>query len=126
MDNRMARLQPFVGAWRLESSLGAVRATSVFEWALGGAFLLQRTEVDLPEAPDSLSVITADGDSYRQHYFDSRGVVRLYAMTFDGHMWTLLRETADVSPLDFAQRYAGTFSDDGARISGRWETKHPG
>jgi len=24
------------------------------------------------------------GDGYTQHYFDSRGIARLYAMTFDG------------------------------------------
>jgi hypothetical protein len=128
MDDAVARLQPFVGEWRVETSLGDVPARAVFEWALDGAFLVQRTEIDLPEAPDSLSVITADPSTggYRQHYFDSRGVVRLYAMTFDGRTWTLTREAADFSPLHFAQRYTGTFSDDGARIDGRWEIKHPG
>src|SRR4051794_5971332 len=36
--------------------------------------------------PDGLWVIAAesDGDRYNGHYFDSRGIVRLYAMTFDG------------------------------------------
>jgi len=131
MNEAMQRLQPFVGEWRLETSLGpprAVRATSVFEWALGGAFLLERSEVDLPEAPDSLSVVApaARGDGYTQHYFDSRGVVRLYAMNFDGRTWTLTRETPDFTQLDFAQRYIGEFSDDGSRITGRWEIKHAG
>ena len=59
-----------------------------------------------------------------QHYFDSRGVARVYEMTFDGRVWTLLRETPDFSPLDFAQRFEGVFSEDGERIEGRWEIKH--
>jgi hypothetical protein len=127
--DRMALLEPFVGEWRLETSLappGAVRARSVFEWELGGRFLVERSEVDVAEAPDGLSVVAATPEGYLQHYFDSRGVVRLYAMTFDGRTWTLRREEADFTPLEFAQRYTGEFSDDGATIRGRWEIRHPG
>src|SRR5687768_16242987 len=99
-DERMALLRPLLGEWRLETSLAApdgVRARTVFEEGPGGRFLVQRWEVDLPEAPDGLSVITEDTGSggYLQHYFDSRGVVRLYAMTFDGRTWTLTRDRAD-------------------------------
>jgi len=47
-------------------------------------------------------------------------------MTFDGRLWTLRREEADFSPLEFAQRYTGEFADDGGTIRGRWEIKHPG
>ena len=130
-DDRMELLRPFLGEWRLETSLGppgAVRATARFEWALGGRFLVEHSAVDLPEAPDGLSVIAPDpqGDGYVQHYFDSRGVVRLYRMTFDGRTWTLIRDEPDFSPLEFAQRYTGTLSEDGATITGRWEIRHPG
>jgi hypothetical protein len=120
----MKQLQPFVGTWHVTTSLGDVRAMTTFEWALGGTFLLQRSEIDLPEAPDTLAVIAADGDAFTQHYFDSRGVVRIYAMTFDGATWTLTREQADFSELKFAQRYVGELS--GNRIDGRWEIKEPG
>ena len=130
-DDRMTVLRPLLGEWRIETSLGppdAVRARARFEEALGGRVLLMRSEVDLPEAPDGLCVIAADpgGEGFVQHYFDSRGVVRVYRMTFDGRVWTLLREKADFTPLDFSQRYTGTLSDDGATITGRWEIKHPG
>ena len=104
---------------RRTSSLGDVRAVTTFEWTLGGAFLLQKSEIDLPEAPDALCVIAPDGEHFTQHYFDSRGVVRIYAMTFDGATWTLERDDPD-----FAQRYVGEFS--GNRIEGRWEIKQPG
>ena len=36
-----------------------------------------------------------------QHYFDSRGVVCLYAMTFVGGVWTLTRESPDFTPPGF-------------------------
>jgi hypothetical protein len=52
--------------------------------------------------------------------------VRLYEMTFDGREWTLLRRTPDFSPLDFAQRFTGTFSEDRDTIAGRWETSPDG
>jgi hypothetical protein len=65
-------------------------------------------------------------DAYGQHYFDSRGIARLYAMSFDGREWTLERHAPDFSPLDFRQRWLGTFSADGDRIGGRWETSQDG
>jgi hypothetical protein len=125
------RLRPLIGAWRLETSLAApagLRARATFEWALGGAFLLQRTEIDVPDAPDSLAVIAVDPATggYTQHYFDSRGVVRVYAMTFDGVVWTLLRQSPDFSALQFEQRFVGTVADDGGSIRGRWEARPPG
>ncbi len=132
-DDRMKRLEPFVGEWSMGPVLPDappvdVRARVTFEWMPGGRFLVERWEVPLPEFPDGLAVIGYDEErgAYLQHYFDSRGVVRLYAMTFDGRRWTLRREEADFSPLEFAQRYTGEFSEDGGTIRGRWEIKHPG
>ena len=79
-------------------------------------------------APDALTIIAPDeaGDGYRQHYFDSRGVVRLYAMTFGDGAWTLLFTSPDFTPLSFAQRYTGAFSADGRTIEGRWEKSDDG
>ncbi|HEY0812585.1 MAG TPA: hypothetical protein VGE11_04840 [Pseudonocardia sp.] len=57
---------------------------------------------------------------------DSRGVTRLYRMPLAGGVWTLLRTEADVTPLDFAQRFTGEFSYDAAAIEGRWEQSHDG
>jgi hypothetical protein len=119
------RLEPFVGTWRVEASLGGADAVATFEWTLGGAFLLQRQKIDMPEAPDALCVIAPAGEHFTQHYFDTRGVVRIYAMTFDGTTWTLTREQADFAPLDFSQRYVGQFKG-GDRIDGRWEIKEAG
>jgi hypothetical protein len=129
----LARLEPFVGEWSVhpdfaQEDSGDVRARTVFEWILDRQFLVQRTEVDHPDAPDSHGIVALDDDGERltQHFFDSRGVVRLYAMTFADGVWTLLRDKADFTPLAFAQRFHGEFSDDRDTIDGRWEISHDG
>ena len=91
---------------------------SLFEWDLKGSFLVQRALSPLPEYPDGLMIISLTPDGYLQHYFDSRGVVRLYEMSLEGQTWTLLRTEPDFSPLDFSQRFVGTISADGNRIEG--------
>jgi hypothetical protein len=127
-----ADLERFIGEWEVIVDLpGAsdVAARTTFEWLLGRRFVLQRASADHPDAPDGYMVIAADhrrDDGYLQHYFDSRGIARVYAMSLEDGVWSLWRETPDFSPLDFAQRYTGTFSDDGATIVGRWEIAHDG
>jgi hypothetical protein len=125
MESALEQLAPLVGTWRMETSLGPAAAHAVFEWGLGGRILIQRTEIDVPEAPDAFCVITAEPRTggFTQHYFDSRGVNRLYVMMFDGGMWTLLRETPDFSSLEFSQRFTGRLEDGGATIRGRWESR---
>lgn len=83
----------------------------------------------MPEAPDGIAIIGPDPEregSYLQHYFDTRGVARVYRMSVENGVWTLWRDEADFSPLDFSQRYTGTFSDDGRTIAGAWEICHDG
>jgi hypothetical protein len=124
----VAALEPLIGEWTIQVPFAPdARGHAVFEWALGGAFVVERSEAPDP-APDGLCVIAAneDGDGYLQHYFDSRGVVRLYAMTFEDGVWTLERTKPDFTPLSFSQRYRGTFSDDGATIEGQWESSPDG
>jgi hypothetical protein len=130
----LARLDVFASEWVTEarfpgdqpppSSAGdGLQVRSRFEWALDRQFLLQRTEIPIPEAPDSLTIVSVDPQTgaYTQHYYDSRGVARLYTMTQAGGVWTLTRESPDFTPLDFRQRFTGTFSEDGNTISGAWE-----
>lgn len=133
----LSRLDVFIGEWVLAarspggqpapSSTGeqGPQARTRFEWALDGQFMLQRTHVSVPEAPDSLTIVSVDSETggYTQHYYDSRGVVRLYAMAFADGVWTLTRESPDFSPLDFQQRFTGTFSQDANIISGAWEKR---
>src|SRR3954447_2714955 len=117
-------LEAFVGAWTLTTTLDAsAGGHTTFEWALDGRFLVQRAGLEHPEAPDLLAIIAPNDadDGYTQHYFDSRGVVRIYAMTLRDGVWTLLRETSDFTPLSFRQRFIGEFSPDANVIEGRWE-----
>lgn len=122
-------LAPLVGEWMMVPTFkdmppADVGARVTFEWLPGKRFLIQRWEVPIPEAPDGIAIIGADPDAsgnYLQHYFDSRGVARVYKMSFADGVWALWRGEADVSPLDFAQRYTGSFSDDGKTIAGAWE-----
>ena len=132
-ETALARLDAFIGEWRVEARFppggpGDVAGRAVFEWALERQFVIQRSEAEHPDAPNGLVIIAAedDGERYVQHYFDSRGVVRVYRMTFRDGLWTLARETPDFTPLDFSQRYTGTFSGDGRRITGRWEMSRDG
>ena len=60
----LARLDVFVGEWvvevRFRGDGDAPVAHSTFEWALDRQFLIQRTEVPVPEAPDGLMIVSAD------------------------------------------------------------------
>lgn len=130
----LAALDVFVGEWAMEASFddtapGDGGARVVFEWLPGKRFLIERWSVPVPEAPDGIAIIGEDPSSeggYLQHYFDSRGVARLYRMTLDDNVWTLWRDEADFSPLDFHQRYISSVSNDGQTITGTWEICHDG
>ena len=129
------RLEPFVGEWEIEAvfpqgspaGVDQVRGHATFEWILGRAFLVQRSTAPDP-VPDGFCIVGVDPerDGFTQHYFDSRNVARLYAMTLDGARWTLTRESPDFTPLEFSQRFTGAFEDDGTVIRGQWEIRHPG
>jgi len=123
------RLEALIGEWRMEVAFPGAPAlgggSAAFEWTLGGRYVLQRTQVPHPDAPDVLILISVDplsGD-YTQHYFDSRGVTRVYAMTLSDSEWTLRRDRPDFSPLDFSQRFVGRFSEDRRTIDGRWDVR---
>jgi hypothetical protein len=90
-------------------------------WLEGERFLLQRTQSDHPEFPDALSVLGETDEGLVSHYFDSRGVHRIYRLGFDDGIWRLWRNEPG-----FNQRFTGTFDDDGDRIVGVWEVSPDG
>lgn len=121
------RLAAFVGEWSVAADFpGAppmdTSGTVTFEPMEGGAFLIQRWDVP-PPAPSGIAIIGPDagGEGFLQHYFDARGVARVYAMSFDGRVWKLTRDEPDFSELSFRQRWTGELSDDGRTIRGAWE-----
>ena len=62
-----------------------VIGTQEFERALGGAFVMQRSAYDDPDVPNSFAVLSGT----ECHYFDVRGVIRVYDMTLDDEGWSM-------------------------------------
>jgi hypothetical protein len=127
-EHALAQLEPLVGEWTIEATWpdGTVwpgGGTVTFEWHDSRAHLVERATAELPEAPDNVSIIGCDGanGTYFQLYSDERGVCRIYAMHIGNREWRLWRDGAP-----FAQRFTGTFSDDGNTITGRWEIAEGG
>jgi hypothetical protein len=116
-----------VGHWELRVDLaGAEDVCGKVVFEVMGAVLLQRTSLPVPDAPASCCIVVAGKGRFKQHYFDSRGVARLYPMTFDGHTWTLERTAPDFTPLDIYQRSHGAFSDDLSTIAAEWQSSMDG
>jgi len=123
-------LQPLVGTWDVSVTFPGAEpaggATTEFELMDGGLFLVQRWSVPVPEAPDGIALIGYDEGrgGLLQHYFDTRGVARVYAMGFKDGTWTLERTAPDFSELSFWQRFTGTVGADGDTIQGAWQICH--
>jgi hypothetical protein len=125
------QLATLIGEWNIEITSMSFRADpsaverghSSFAWLEGGAFLVQHSEIPASDFPRSVAVMGADDEaaSYRMLYYDSRGVSRIYRMTFSGEIWTIWRDFPG-----FSQRFHGTFSEDGNIITARWEKSSDG
>ena len=115
----MTDLGPLVGHWSVAATHPAFPGVAVsgqigFEWLPGEKFLLERRTMDHPDFPDSLSVIGDFDGRSEMHYYDSRGVHRIYGLAFDGAGLMLWRDAPG-----FQQRFAGTL--DGDTLTGLWE-----
>ena len=104
-EQALHELDPLVGEWTVEATWpngerwpGGGRVT--FEWHDSGAHLVQRGTVDLPEAPDNVSIIGCDAanGTYIQLYSDERGVSRIYRMSIGNGVWTLWARGRTVRP----------------------------
>ena len=124
-ENALQELEVLIGEWSQEAIPpggepwpGEAKAT--FEWLEGSdnRLLIERSTVEMPEAPDGVCVIGCDaarGTCY-QLYTDERNVCRVYEMSIGDGEWKLWREGEP-----FNQRFTAKISDDGNRIEGRWE-----
>jgi hypothetical protein len=92
-----------------------------------GAFMVFRSVGEPAELPDSISIIggAPEGDPQPMHYFDERGVERLYLTAIAGSTWTIWLAPGEdwngPNGPGFNQRFIGEISADGASIDGRWE-----
>jgi hypothetical protein len=96
-----------------------IRGEATFEWLAGRQFVIQRSHYDHPDIPDAISVTGATGatgEGLTTHYFDRRGVYRLYRASLDAGQWRFWRDDPG-----FRQRFTGVFSADGTTITGQGE-----
>jgi hypothetical protein len=137
LDPAHQHLGRLVGTWTTEATHPAVpgvvvHGSAVVEWLEGERFLILRARTDHPQFPHSISIIgntehgradpatgraPAAGEArLEMHYYDSRGVFRVYTTTIDGAEWRIWRNDPG-----FSQRFAGTFADGGETIAGLFQ-----
>jgi hypothetical protein len=138
-DPALDSFDPFVGSWTTEATHPSlpgvvVHGTADIEWLEGDRFLIQRARNEHPDFPDSISIIgfteedrvdetgsvepVATGSPLSMHYFDSRGVFRIYRPSADAETLRLWRDAPG-----FSQRFTGTFADGGDTIMGTWQLR---
>jgi len=118
-------LDQLTGAWTLEATHPAfpdlvVPGRSSFEWADGEKFMIQRSTADHPDFPNSISVIGAMSDDdederLSMHYYDSRGVHRVYSLDMNEDVLTIARDAPG-----FSQRLEAKLADGGDTLAGTW------
>ncbi|UBU18027.1 DUF1579 family protein [Nonomuraea gerenzanensis] len=121
-DPTLNALEPLVGTWDMTgkdlNSGDPLGGRLVFEWMEGGFFLVQQHEMDHGHGTmKGVEYIgyEADSGTLRSRYFDSTGNAFTYVWKLqDGELSIWFGEEG--SPAGFT----GTFSADGATISGRW------
>jgi hypothetical protein len=118
-DHGLAPLHALVGTWATEATHPAYPSTVVtgratFEWLEGERFLIQRSRTDHPDFPDSIAILGAPEEQLAMHYYDSRGVHRVYGMSVDQGVWRMWRDAPG-----FSQRFEGTLGED--TIAGLWQ-----
>lgn len=118
-DHQVGLLHALVGSWTTEGAhpllRGAqIRGKATFEWLDGERFLIGRSHCDHPQIPDAITVTGVTDDRLSMHYFDSRGVQRIYSVRMTPSTWRFWRDGPD-----FSQRFTGEFSADGNTITGR-------
>ena len=110
-------LRALTGTWTSEGGHPllpdtVLRGRATFEWLEGGRFLIWRSHYDHPEIPDAVSVIGVTDDRLSMHYFDTRGVFRVYSVDAAPGTWRFWLDDPG-----FSQRSTGTFSDDGDTVT---------
>jgi hypothetical protein len=118
--------QRFIGRWETRGRHpmlpGAdLRGHATFEWLDGRRFVIQRSHFDLPEIPDAIAIVGITGGQLSMHYFDHRGVYRVYAVSLEGDRWQFWRDDPG-----FRQRFTGVFSPDGDTITGQGQLARDG
>lgn len=115
-DELAARL---VGSWDIEGvhpllPREAVLGRATFERLDGRALLIWRAHYDHPQVPDAIIVMGWIDDELLMHYFDVRGVHRLYLVAVEGDTWRYWRDDPA-----FRQSVVVTLDPGGDTMTGR-------
>jgi hypothetical protein len=134
-NEKLSGLDPLVGEWVMEASSAGQpmgRARAVFEWAQGGAFLIQHASAEPPDAippgpGNPLPLVTMFGlddhsGTYAMLYADARGVFRVYQCTVERREWKVWGQAGP----EFYQRFSATIDPGGTLIEGAWERSADG
>jgi hypothetical protein len=113
--------QWLVGTWAIEATHpglpgAVVSGQATFEWLEDQRFLIQRSHYDHPEIPDAIAVTGIIDGKPSMHYFDPRGVHRVFAVEITQHTWRFWNDAPG-----FSQRVTHTLSNDDKTINGQAE-----
>lgn len=123
----LAPLNILVGKWDVMMTHTALPAPlswqDSIDW-LEDAFLIWHWQ-GKDEVPRATSIISRnqneESGKYVMFYYDSRGVSRIFEMSFKDNIWKFWREDSD-----FFQRFEGKISEDGNVIIGKGENSEDG
>jgi len=118
--------QRFTGRWTTQATHpllpgAVVHGHATFEWLDGRRFLIQRWHYDHPDIPDAIAVTGVTDGQLSMHYFDYRGVYRVYAVSLEESRWRFWRDAPG-----FSQRFTGILSDDGGTIASQGQLSRDG
>jgi len=100
----MSALDQLLGTWEFTMRHSAmpqpVTGWQRYERVLDGAFVLQHWNYDHPDFPDAMALLSDD----RYHYFDVRGITRVFELEVDDAGWSMIRLDEE-----FSQRHIARF-----------------
>jgi hypothetical protein len=118
--------QRFIGRWATQATHPllpgtVVRGHATFEWLDGRQFLILRWHYDHPQIPDAIAITGVTDGQLSMHYFDYRGVYRVYAVSLGDGQWRFWRDAPG-----FSQRFTGILSEDASTITGQGQLSRDG
>ena len=100
----MTTLDRLLGTWAFAMRHSAVSEPVTgrqrYERVLDGAFVLQHWTYDHPDFPDAMALLSDD----QYHYFDVRGITRVFELEVDDAGWSMIRLDEE-----FSQRHTARF-----------------
>jgi hypothetical protein len=113
--------QRLLGTWATEATHPGLPDTVItgqatFEWLPDQQYLVQRSHYDHPEVPDAISVTGIIDGEPGMHYFDPRGVHRVFDVEITADTWRYWNDAAG-----FSQRCTHIVRDGDSEFSGHGE-----